>query len=115
MLPPESEIAAWFHIKEEYFPSSGEHGFIMIKKINVSNEFSTLENLVERLQSPEQTSWNIDKVSPWHNAFRDYVNKFKYTEETFERLISNETYFRSKLTQFLYSPRGMIFQVIQTS
>ena len=83
----------------------------MIKKINVSQEFSTLENLVQRLQSPEQSSWNIDKVSPWHNAFRDYVNKFKYTEETFETLISNETYFRSKLTQFLYSPRGMIFQV----
>ena len=82
----------------------------MIKKINVSSEFSTLENLVDRLQSPEQSSWNIDKVSPWHNAFRDYVNKFKYTEETFETLISNETYFRSKLTQFLYSPRGMIFQ-----
>ena len=83
----------------------------MIKKINVSKEFGTLETLVERLQSPEQSSWNIDKVSPWHNAFRDYVNKFKYTEETFETLISNETYFRSKLTQFLYSPRGMIFQV----
>ena len=42
---------------------------------------------------------------------REYVNKFKGTNASFESLISNETYFRQKFTQFLYSPKGGIFQV----
>ena len=42
---------------------------------------------------------------------RDYVNKFKKSDEPFEILIRNETFFREKFTQFLYSPRGGIFQV----
>ena len=42
---------------------------------------------------------------------RDYVNKFKKSDDSFEVLISNETYFRDKFTQFLFSPKGAIFQV----
>ena len=52
----------------------------------------------------------IDNISPWDQAFKDYVNKIKREEEPFEELIRNETYFREKFTQFLYSPRGGIFQ-----
>ena len=44
--------------------------------------------------------------------FRDYVTKFKNTDESFEDLIQDETFFRTKLTQFLFSPRGAIYQVI---
>ena len=47
-----------------------------------------------------------------NNHDRDYVNKFKKTNDSFEVLISNETYFRDKFTQFLFSPKGAIFQVI---
>ena len=42
---------------------------------------------------------------------RDYVTKFKNSDESFDDLIKDETFFRSKLTQFLYSPRGAIYQV----
>ena len=52
----------------------------------------------------------IDNISPWDQAFKDYVNKIKREEEPFEELIKNETYFREKFTQFLFSPRGGIFQ-----
>ena len=52
----------------------------------------------------------IDNISPWDQAFKDYVNKIKREEAPFEELIKNETYFREKFTQFLYSPRGGIFQ-----
>ena len=52
----------------------------------------------------------IDNISPWDQAFKDYVNKIKREEAAFEELIKNETYFREKFTQFLYSPRGGIFQ-----
>ena len=69
MLPPESEIAKWFHIKEEYFPSSGEPGFIMIKQIDIASEFGEIEKLVDQLSAPDQ-KWNIEKISPWHPAFR---------------------------------------------
>ena len=68
-----------------------------------------MENLIGELSSPEQ-NWNIDKVTPWNQAFRDYVNKFKNSDKTFEELISDEEYFRTKFTQFLFSPRGGIFQ-----
>ena len=50
-----------------------------------------------------------------NNHGRDYVNKFKKTNDSFEVLISNETYFRDKFTQFLFSPKGAIFQVINMS
>jgi len=109
LLPPESEISHWFNVKAEYFPSSGEPGFIMIKQIDIAREFSQIENLVNQLSAPGQ-SWNIEKIYPWHPAFRDYVNKFKKSDEPFETLIRNETFFREKFTQFLYSPRGGIFQ-----
>eukprot|EP00092_Neocalanus_flemingeri_P023513 GFUD01025500.1.p1 GENE.GFUD01025500.1~~GFUD01025500.1.p1 ORF type:complete len:1021 (+),score=134.31 GFUD01025500.1:157-3219(+) len=109
LLPPESEIAKWFSIKEQYFPSNGEPGFIMIKQIDIAREFGEIEHLVDQLAAPDQ-KWNIEKISPWHPAFRDYVNKFKKTNDSFETLIRNETYFRDKFTQFLYSPRGGIFQ-----
>ena len=45
---------------------------------------------------------------------RDYVNKFKGpTNASFEDLISDQSYFREKFTQFLFSPKGGIFQVTQ--
>ena len=82
----------------------------MIKQINIAQEFGEIENLVRTLSAEDQ-KWNIDKVSPWDQEFRDYVNRIKNDERSFEELMSNETYFRDKFTQFLYSPRGGIFQV----
>ena len=43
---------------------------------------------------------------------RDYVNKFKKTDASFETVIRNESFFREKFTQFLFSPKGASFQVI---
>jgi len=106
LLPPESEVSKWFYVKEEYFPNSGEFAFVAIKKIDIGSEFREMDRLVSRLGSDE----GVDNISPWHPAFRDYVNKFKKTNQTFEMLIRNETLFREKLTQFLYSPRGGSFQ-----
>jgi len=109
LLPPESEISKWFYVKERYFPSAGEPGFIMIKKINIAEEFGQMEKLVSILSSPEQ-KWNLDKVSPWNGAFRSYINNIKNSEKSFEELMKDEAYFRDKFTQFLFSPRGAIFQ-----
>ena len=71
LLPPESEISHWFNVKAEYFPSSGEPGFIMIKQIDIAQEFGQIENLVNQLSAPDQ-SWNIEKIYPWHPAFRNF-------------------------------------------
>lgn len=109
LLPPESEVAQWFGKKGEFYPRSGEPGYIMISQIDIPKEFHLIENLVNRLEAPSER-WNIDKVIPWHTGFRTYVNKFKKTNATFDVLMKNETYFREKFTQFLYSPRGAIFQ-----
>ena len=49
LLPPESEISKWFYIKERYFPSAGEPGYIMLKQIDMGQEFSQIQNLVHRL------------------------------------------------------------------
>jgi len=109
LLPPESEVAQWFEMKNTHYPSGGEPGYIMIKKIDIAREFDKFDEMVGRLRAPQQ-SWNINKVQPWHTGFRDYVNKFKRENESFEALIRNEDYFREKLTQFLFSPKGAIFQ-----
>ena len=45
-------------------------------------------------------------------TIRDYVNKFKKTDASFETVIRNESFFREKFTQFLFSPKGASFQVI---
>ena len=36
-------------LKERYFPSAGEPGYIMIKQIDMGQEFSQMQNLVTRL------------------------------------------------------------------
>ena len=51
------------------------------------------------------------QVSPWNGAFRSYINNIKNSEKSFEELMKDEAYFRDKFTQFLFSPRGAIFQV----
>ena len=40
------------------------------------------------------------------------MNKFKKTDASFETVIRNESFFREKFTQFLFSPKGASFQVI---
>jgi predicted RND superfamily exporter protein len=109
LLPPEAEIAHWFRVKTHYYPGGGEPGFVMIKEIDIPNEFEVIEDLVSKLEATE-ANHNIDKVTPWHRAFRDYVNKFKPENATFEHLITNKTYFKDKFTQFLFSPKGAIYQ-----
>ena len=41
----------------------------MIKAIDIPGEFAVLEGLVEQLEATE-ADHNIDKVVPWHRAFR---------------------------------------------
>ena len=50
-------------------------------------------------------------LSVWNFYSRDYVMKFNTQNQTFEELIQDDDFFRSKLTQFLFSPRGAIYQV----
>jgi hypothetical protein len=110
LLPPESEIAKWFQAKKFYFPGAGEPGFIMISQIDIPGEFGKIEGLVNQLREDED---NIEWVNPWHDEFRNYVIRFKEPENlerTFEQLMTNNTYFRHKFTQFLFSPKGAIFQ-----
>ena len=49
--------------------------------------------------------------SLWFLPTRDYVNKFKAEDASFEILIRNESFFREKFTQFLFSPKGASYQV----
>ena len=62
--------------------------------------------------------WFIKNTSCWLRSLlrilcRDYVNKFKPENATFEHLITNKTYFKEKFTQFLFSPKGGIYQVVK--
>jgi hypothetical protein len=41
----------------------------MIKQIDIPSEFGEIEKLVDQLAAPDQ-HWNIEKISPWHPAFR---------------------------------------------
>jgi hypothetical protein len=68
LLPPEAEIAHWFRVKTHYYPGGGEPGFVMIKEIDIPNEFEVIEDLVSKLEATE-ANHNIDKVTPWHRAF----------------------------------------------
>jgi len=109
LLPQESEVAQWFEMKNTHYPSTGEPGYIMIKQIDITREFENLDLMVKKMRSSAQR-WNINKIQPWHIGFRDYVNKFKKSNESFDVLMENESYFREKLTQYLFSPKGAIFQ-----
>ena len=44
------------NFKERYFPSAGEPGYIMIKQIDIGQEFSQMQNLVSRLSGE---SWEF--------------------------------------------------------
>ena len=54
---------------------------------------------------------HIELVLVNNLLLRDYVNKFKKSNESFDVLMENDSYFREKLTQYLFSPKGAIFQV----
>ena len=43
----------------------------MIKQIDIAREFQQIENLVNQLSAPDQ-NWNIEKIYPWHPAFRNF-------------------------------------------
>jgi hypothetical protein len=73
LLPPESEVAQWFEMKNTHYPSSGEPGYIMIKQIDIAKEFDNFDAMVNRLRSPDQR-WNINKVQPWHTGFRKDIH-----------------------------------------
>jgi len=109
LLPPESEIAKWFSAMTDFYPSSGEPGFVMVKYIDIPQEFFTLDTMIKRLEATKEHN-NIEKIKSWHFEFRDYVNKFKPIDASFEILIRNESFFREKFTQFLFSPKGASYQ-----
>jgi len=79
----------------------------MIPKINISEELIKVEHLVDTLRSKED---NIEWVNTWTTDFRAYVNKFKWDDETFEDLVHDDQYLREKITQFLFSPSGAVYQ-----
>ena len=58
---------------------------------------------------------DVDKLSRYCElrilCCRDYVTKFAPSNATFEHLVANKTYFKEKFTQFLFSPKGGIYQV----
>ena len=61
---------------------------------------------------------DVDKLSRYCElrilCCRDYVTKFAPSNATFEHLVANKTYFKEKFTQFLFSPKGGIYQVWTT-
>jgi Niemann-Pick C1 protein len=105
LLPPESEIAKWFDIKSEYYPSNGEPGFVIIPKIDMSSEFVKIENLVQTLRSRDK---NIEWVRTWTEDFKNYVNLGE--EFDFYEYIQDDYTFRYKMAQFLFSPNGAAYQ-----
>ena len=52
--------------------SSGEPGFVMIKRIDLSQEFDTLDKMVERLKETGEHH-NIEKIKSWHYGFRWFL------------------------------------------
>jgi len=109
LLPADSEVAKWFEVKNTLFPNFGEPGYVMIKQIDIPREMDNFDLLVGKMRAGNQ-SWNVNSVQPWHSGFRDYVMKFNTENKTFEELIKDDDFFKRKLTQFLFSPRGAIYQ-----
>jgi hypothetical protein len=47
-------------------------------------EFDRMDELVDTLRNRKE---NVDWVNPWHRDFRDYVNQFKSTNQSFKVLL----------------------------
>ena len=62
-------------MKNSVYPKFGEPGYVMIKKINISQEFENFDLLVDRLTAANihNTTRNMkinSKVQSWHSSFR---------------------------------------------
>ena len=102
-LPPESYLARWFQVNQQYFPFGGDRVTVWCTGLDYVNELERLDNLAKRLT--EQTDI-IDDVDSWTGHFIDYV-KVSSPAGRFQGFPHlNESEFHSKLTQFLFSPRG---------
>jgi CRISPR/Cas system-associated protein Cas5 (RAMP superfamily) len=69
LLPPESEIAGWHRASGRLYPDSGEPGYVIIKKFDISSEWATLEKLVGDLEATKKNQ-NVEKIAPWTKDFR---------------------------------------------
>ena len=49
--------------------SSGEPGFVMVKYIDIPEEFFTLDSMIRRLEATKEHN-NIEKIKSWHFEFR---------------------------------------------
>lgn len=102
-LPPDSYLANWFKANQEYFPFGGDRVTVWCHGLDYVNELERLDNLAKRLA--EQTDI-VDNVDSWTGHFINYV-KISSPRGSFDGFPAlNETQFRSKLAQFLFSPKG---------
>jgi hypothetical protein len=84
-LPSDSQLFKWFSWDEELFPKEGELGHIYLGEINLSQELSKLDNIIEQFEKKGDV---IKSVNGWYPEFKKYVN----------------THFRSADNPIPYSP-----------
>ena len=87
-----------------YFPSNGEKIFLFVTDLKLPDELGKLDATIQALQAETDI---ISEVDSWYPVFSKYHSD--YFQELDGGLSVNElnhTQFSSRLTQFLYSPKG---------
>ena len=103
-LPSDSQLFKWFTWDEEMFPKEGELGHIYLGQIDLPQELSKLDNLIEQFGKHDDV---IKSVKGWYPAFKEYVNthfRTEYNPIPYNQIEGPE--FDKLLTQFLFSPNG---------
>ena len=103
-LPSDSQLFKWFTWDEEMFPKEGELGHIYLGEVNLPQELSKLDNLIEQFENKVDV---IKSVTGWYPAFKEYVNthfRSEYNPIPYNAI--KEQDFNNLLTQFLFSPNG---------
>jgi len=104
LMDPHSEIHGWWFTYKEYFPSNGETGYIYFVSVDYEASWARQERLLQRLEASKD---NIASIDPWQLQFKKYVEE----TESVDWDNIEENFFRSKLSQFLFSPPGAKYRL----
>ena len=108
-LPLDSYLVSWHDANEKYFPSNGEKIFVFVTELQLPEELEKLDSVISELQKQDDI---LSNVNSWYVPFKKYHNDHFKQKDKVNVNDLDEELFKTRLTQFLFSPNGSRFRML---
>ncbi|CAG0885312.1 unnamed protein product [Darwinula stevensoni] len=104
-LPTSSYLYKFFDRTKEFFPGQGEKGSVFMGQLNYAMELENIDRLARGLRAQKES---IQEVVVWTDDFLPWMQKHFNFSASRDRV--SDVDFRSNLSLFLHSPKGLRYQ-----